>query len=216
MTDLRRLTGLPVLALTFVVAAALATAMSASSPGTSAHDTSDHFWRIVTPNGMAAEEYVDPAHMAREADLVVVGRVESATMGREWVAAPELLDDPFGQERAYARFATVMIRVEQVLGPTAFPVRKDLVPVEVFLHRPEVLDELRQNVPGERAIFALRNKGADDSPTFFRLVNDAQGVIREFGHRAHLQADVGSGFENVEGVGFASLVESMRAARAEE
>jgi hypothetical protein len=79
--------------------------------------------------------------------------------------------------------------------------------------RPELLDQLETQTPTERAIFALRNKGPEDSLEFFRLVNDSQGLVREFDGRAHVTSIDTPGFARLEGLPFDSVIEEFRAAR---
>jgi hypothetical protein len=208
---------LPLLFVVFVVAVFLSTLASSAAATWQrvGHDRSDAFWSLVTPRGMAAEEYLAPAVMAASADLVVVGRVVSVERGREWVANPDLVNhpDPAAREGAFARFATVMVQVESTLGPSAFEAARALVPVEVFLVRPEVLGELKTLASTERAIFVLRNKGPDDSVDFFRLVNDTQGLVREFDGKAHVMSGEVASFARLEGLPFTRVVEEFRAAR---
>lgn len=131
------------------------------------------------------------------------------------MANPELLDDPFGKERAMARFATVNFAVDEVLGSSKFTPVARTVPVEVYLHREDVLQDLQKNLPDGRAVLILRNKGEEDDPSFFRLVNDSQGLIREFEGLAHLAAESGPFFDRLEGRPFGLVVDELRAARSE-
>jgi hypothetical protein len=200
----------------FVLGALLATSIM-SGRLQDEHARSDLFWRLVSPNAMAAESYETPREMAAEADLVVVGKIEKVENGREWVANPDLLKDPIGVERAYARFALLTVRVEEVLGQSSFEPSDGTVPVEVYLNTGEVLDQLLDLKPDGRAIFALRNKGSTDSTKYFRLVNDTQGLVREFGGKAHLSSadELSSGFAELEGMPFSKVADLMRASRSE-
>lgn len=57
------------------------------------------------------------------------------------------------------------------------------VDLEIFLPSDGLIEELRASAPTERAVFFLRTKA--DAPRFFRLVNDNQGLIREFDGTSH-------------------------------
>lgn len=148
-------------------------------------ERSDRFWRSTQINGMAAENYDSLAELSRSADLVVIGRIEKVAKGREWIGIPEYVDDPVHGESAWIRFATVTIAIEDVIGPirTPLPDRSE-VQLEVFLPNSTVFDELRANVPGERAAYFLRNKR--DGIEFYRFTNDEQGLLREFQGRVRM------------------------------
>ena len=145
---------------------------------------SDRFWAVGAVRAMSAEHYESLEDQARSADLVVVGKVQSIEAGREWVAVPELVDDPLYGEYAIARFATVKISIETIVGPVRSPLPDhSVVDLEVFLPTADSLATLRENFPEERALYFLRNKGPKDSVDFYRFTNDEQGLLREFDGR---------------------------------
>jgi hypothetical protein len=83
---------LPVVATTsFVLSFGAVAGLVANSQAVA---NSDRFWSVGAVRGMSAEHYDSLADLSQSADLVVVGRVEEVRPGREWVAMPELLDDP--------------------------------------------------------------------------------------------------------------------------
>lgn len=143
-------------------------------------DRSDRFWNASAVRGMAAEEFDSLGSMAQSSDLVVVANIESVERGREWIINKAFASDPDRSELGWARFATARLSVVQILGTPRVPIPAEGLLLEIYLPRPDTLDALISNRPGEQAIFFLRNKGAEDDPRFFRFVNDEQGLLREF------------------------------------
>jgi hypothetical protein len=153
----------------------------AQQPGSDLVARSYRFWSAVAVRGMAAESYDSLEDLAQNADLVVVGTILSVDRGREWVAIPAYVDDPFLSDEAFARFATLTIAVQQIIGPVRTPLPDpSSVKLEAYLPRPGTMALLRENVPRERSIFFLRNKGKTDSVDFYRFTNDDQGLLRDF------------------------------------
>ncbi len=148
---------------------------------------SDRFWSALALRGMAAESYDTLEDLAKSADLVVVGTILSVERGREWVAIPEYVDDAALSGQAYARFATVTITIQQIVGPVRAPLPDpSLVKLEAYLPSPGALSILKDNVPRERSIFFLRNKGESDSVEFYRFTNDEQGLVRDVDGRLRI------------------------------
>lgn len=148
---------------------------------------SNLFWSAMTVNGMSAESYDSLETLAESADLVVVATVETVERGREWVAIPEYVDDPVLSDGAIARFATVTLSIEQIVGPVRTPLAdRSSVRLEAFLARADTLEIIQDNLPRERAIFFLRNKGQKDSVDFYRFTNDGQGLLRDFDGRVQI------------------------------
>jgi hypothetical protein len=178
-----------------------------------AHSRSDNFWSLTAVDGMAAEDYATFAEMVKSADAVIVGQIVSVTKGRESVADAALIGDPDVGDRAMARFAKVTIEIEQIIGGSLYPLGR-LIDMEVYLPREDTLPLLEASIPIERALFALRNKGPEDSIDFYRFVNDEQGLIRDFGGSAHLLAhDLPVGFTELEGQTFSQSIREAREAR---
>lgn len=95
----------------------------------------------------------------------------------------------------YARFGDVEVSIEQIVGSVEAPLPdRTRVNMEVFLVESEALAELRSNIPEERAIYFLRNKGPADSVDFYRLTNDEQGLLREFNGRVRIAPHGGTHF----------------------
>lgn len=176
---------------------------------------SDRFWSAATVRGMAAESFDTLDDLARSADLVIVGRVNDVQPGREWVAIPEYVDDPVFSEVAYARFATVTIDIEQIIGRVLSPLPdRSVVKLEVFLSRPDTLTIVQKNIPGERSIFFLRNKGVTDSIDFYRFTNDDQGLLREFDGRIRISPTGEDHFlSHLDGESFDKALDAVTKAR---
>jgi hypothetical protein len=162
---------------------------------------------------MPAEDYPDLSSAVKAADAVVVGRIARVAKGREWVANEAIIGDPDVGDRAYARFAAATISVEEVIGGTSYELGGELT-LELYLPRAETLAALLETVPTERALFVLRNKGPKDTIEAYRLVNDEQGLIRDLGGAGHLMAhDLPTGFTELEGKSFQSIISVAREAR---
>jgi hypothetical protein len=145
---------------------------------------SNRFWAVSAVDGMAAEDYQSLEAISKSADLVVIGQVAKVSPGREWVANPSYVNDPVMKEFALARFATITITIERIIGPVNSPLPdKKNLSLEAFLPYPDAFKDLESNVPKERGLYFLRNKGPDDSVDFYRFTNDEQGLLREIdGH----------------------------------
>ncbi len=154
---------------------------------------------------LAAEHYESLAVMAKSSDAVVLGRMTAVEAGRQWTANAHRPDDPLFGETAIARFATVTIEVERIIGEPAYPV-DGTIDLEVFLPVDGLIPRLEANLPRERALFFLRNKGPTDSIAFFRLVNDDQGIVREFGGVSHTLGGDDPLAVELDGVDFDELV----------
>lgn len=158
---------------------------------------------------MAAESFTDLGVMAKSADAVVVGRIVEIAKGREWVANPNEVDDPVFGESALARFATATILIEEVIGKTTYPVR-DRIALEIFLPQDKLVPHLEDTLPLERSVFFLRNKGPEDSTDYYRLVNDEQGLVREFGGVSHTFGVENPMLARIEGGPFSELLAELR------
>ena len=173
------------------------------------HERSDRFWALTRVRGMAAESFTDLGVMAKSADAVVVGRIVEIAKGREWVANPNEVDDPVFGESALARFATATILIEEVIGKTTYPVR-DRIALEIFLPQDKLVPHLEDTLPLERSVFFLRNKGPEDSTDYYRLVNDEQGLVREFGGVSHTFGVENPMLARIEGGPFSELLAELR------
>ena len=93
---------------------------------------------------MSAESNDTLEDLAQSADLVIVGTVQTVEQGREWVAIPAYIDDPLLSDQAYARFATVTLAVQQIVGPVRTPLPdRSSVKLEAYLPRPGTLSILQ-------------------------------------------------------------------------
>lgn len=193
------------------LAAAVTLAGIGLSRGTGGIDglrRSDRFWQILNIRAVSAEHYDSVEAMARAADVVVVGQMESVRVGRTiGVSYPITL-------------AEITILVHQSLVGSKEGERLTL---EVVLPRPDLVNELEAALPAERGLFFLRHKfelvrNEDMSDALkarerglYALVNDGQAVVRDIDGRARVrpgfdqddplrQAVDGQAFESIVGV----------------
>jgi hypothetical protein len=149
---------------------------------------SDAFWASLRVNGLEAEYYSDLRGMATAADQVVVARIAGLTMGRE-VRDYDAEAAGFDREGTSVYFAHAVLKVEQGLSTRAAPAGAQLT-LQILLPNPGVLDDVRNRLPTERAIFFLRDmEGKFRAAGFHALANDldgvfdlvsTQGLLREF------------------------------------
>lgn len=158
---------------------------------------------------MAAESYDSLSTMALASDAIVVGRIGAVDPGREWKANEDEWLEPEPSDALLVRFATLTIEVEEVIGTLTADASVGSIQLEVFLPRNSALEELRATAPGERAVFFLRTKA--DAPEFFRLVNDNQGLVREFDGKSHVVgATEGNFLGEIDGLPFEDFVAELR------
>lgn len=134
-----------------VAAAGLALMYSLNSSGSSGTGISEvPRWDLLAIGGNEVERYDDLRTMTTNADVVLVGTVEAVTSGRT-----------FGNEaNGWAFYATLEVRPDEVLHGT--PVVEDgAVRVEVFLGDENDYSDLAESLPGEEAVFFLRDKGLE-------------------------------------------------------
>lgn len=113
---------------------------------------SDRFWSPYV-RGIEAEQFGSLEAMTASADAVVRGAVVSVSEGRNYVA------DPYLGEQGYARFVAATVRVDEVLQRAgSYPVPATLT-LEVFAPNRTSVKALLAQIPGEEALFVLRNKG---------------------------------------------------------
>lgn len=137
------------------------------------------FWGGVVPGGDNVEHYDSLAAMTRSADAVVLGTVVG------------IGQDPTryqGVDLGGAMFATLRVKVEQVLAGSVSEVAPDEIDVAIFMTDPRQYDRFAARLPDERAILFLRNslveaKENNQSPLpgsdhYYRVVSD-QGVLRD-------------------------------------
>jgi hypothetical protein len=160
---------------------------------------------------MAAESYSSLTDMEQSADAVVVGRIVDVREGRQWVANASEVDDLVFGEMAIARFANVTISVEEIIGGTLLPIG-ETVSLEIFLPEDGLIPSLQQTLPLERAVFFLRNKGPSDSTKYYTLVNDTQGLVREFAGVSHTMDVHDAMLHEIEGKPFTTLLATLRSA----
>lgn len=198
------LAGVLVFAASVLVGSGASVALTGSD-----HQRSDHFWSLTHVRAMATESYDSLAAMALSSEAVIVGRIGEIAPGREWRANEAEWLDPDLADPLMARFATVTIEIEQVIGTVSADASAGTVELEIFLPRDGLLQELRATAPRERAVFFLRTKA--DAPDHFRLVNDNQGLIREFDGKSHVVgATEGSFLAEIDGLPFEQLVAQIR------
>lgn len=196
--------------LLFAISLLLGGAGAAVVAGNHDHERSDRFWSLSHVRAMAAESYGSLAEMAVASDAVVVGRIREIAPGREWGANENEWLDPDLADPTMARFATALIEVEQVVGTPSVDLSAGTLALEVFLPRETLLEDLQATTPRERAIFFLRSKA--DAPAFFRLVNDNQGLVREFDGTSHVVgATDGSFLSEIDGLPFEQVILQLQA-----
>jgi len=117
--------------------------------------------------------------------------------------------EPQPADALMARFATVTIEIEQVIGTATADASAGTVQLEIFLPHDGLVPELRATAPRERAVFFLRTKA--DAPEFFRLVNDNQGLIRELAGTSHaMGATEGTFLAEIDGRPFEEMLAQLR------
>jgi len=184
-------------------------AASAALTGNGDHERSDRFWSLTHVQAMAAESYDSLTTMALASDAIVVGRIGAVAPGREWKANEAEWAEPQPADALMARFATVTIEIEQVIGTATADASAGTVQLEIFLPHDGLVPELRATAPRERAVFFLRTKA--DAPEFFRLVNDNQGLIRELAGTSHaMGATEGTFLAEIDGRPFEEMLAQLR------
>ena len=192
----------------FAVSAAAGTGLAVQLPDDDTHARSDRFWSLPLVRGMSAELYGSLDDMALSADTVIVGRIVEVTAGRAWDAerdegANGRAGDP---PTPMARFAEATIEIEQVIGGSTYDLGSG-IRLEIFLPRDGMVPELQANLPRERALFFLRNKGPTDSTEHYRLVSSSQGLFREMQGVVHLPVSPEGAFvRQLEGLEFETLI----------
>lgn len=165
---------------------------------------SDHFWGLLAVNGSPRAHFETLDAMAAQADLIVVGRIERVTAGRE---VRDLEAEALGRprEEASVYFADATVTVEEAIK--GLPVKS--VRLQLLLPGPGVLAALQQDVPTERAIYFLTDMGAyfaKEDPGSgldsvlkgtFDFVSP-QGLLRDFGGATGVTADEGDAFLQAE------------------
>lgn len=201
--------------LLFAVAMLLGGVGSAAIAGDSDHERSDHFWSLSHVRAMSAESYGSLAELALASDAVVTGRIREVAPGREWRANEDEWLDPELADPVMARFATVIIEIEEIIGTPNVDLSSGAVELEIFLPQDGLLPDLRATAPRERAVFFLRSKA--DGPQFFRLVNDNQGLVRDFNGASHVVgATEGSFLAEIDGLPFEQLLLQLRSSFSDE
>ncbi len=100
----------------------------------------------VTAEVEEAEHYVSLVGMTQQADAIIVGRVAQAVPGRVFSGCG---------------YTAATIEVERVLGGQLRSVVPEHLTVEYFGGCSATLPRLGAEIPAERAVFFLRNKGAE-------------------------------------------------------
>lgn len=161
---------------------------------------SDQFWAALAVNGSPRWHFTSLDEMADHADIVVVGRIERLTAGRE---VRDLGAEAAGKtrEEASVYFADATLTVQKTIkGAVGRSVK-----LQLLLPRPDLLGRLSAELPRERAIFFLTDMGAyfaKENPTSslgselkgtFDFVSP-QGLLRDFGDNVGVTADEGDAF----------------------
>ena len=134
-----------------VAVAALATYFVGSQGQTAGRASVDApRWDLLRIGGNEVEQYKSLGTMTKSSDVAMVGTVEAVESGRTFGDA----------ENGFAYYATMKVRVDEVLHGT--PILHDgVAKVEVFLGDDNDYSELSATLPGERALFFLRDKGLE-------------------------------------------------------
>lgn len=171
------------------------------------------FATITGLEGVAAETYASLDELTAGADLVVLGRVSSVARGREWVAAPELINDREVGGVATARFAAVSISIDRVLKGTWTNTEVTYEEQVLFWSQ---LDDMDRAQPDGAAIFFLHFKEGPLDEGFIRLVSSTQGIVSSQDGLADVPASGGEAAEafrkTVVGHPFDEIIRSVLAA----
>lgn len=161
---------------------------------------SDHFWGLLAVNGSPMAHFDTLAAMAKEADIVVVGRIVRVTPGRE-VRDLGAEAEGSAREDASVYFADATLMVDEAIKGTP----GDAVKLQLLLPYPDVLDMVQQDLPTERGIYFLRDMGAYFAAEYpesslvstldgvFDFVSP-QGLIRDLNGTVGVTADEGDEF----------------------
>lgn len=195
--------------LVFATSVLAGAAASAALTESGDHERSDRFWSLTRVRAMAAESYDTLTQMTLASDAIVVGRISAIAPGREWKANEDEWLDPEAADALLARFATVTLEIQDVIGGAVADASAGTVELEIFLPHDGLVPQLEATLPRERAVFFLRTKA--DAPEFFRLVNDSQGLIREFEGTSHMVGAVeGTFLAEIDGRPFGELLAQLR------
>lgn len=184
---------------------------------------SHQFWESVAVNGVESEHYDDLATMAQAADAVVVGTMRDIALGRVVHDLESEAEGGAAAANSAVYFAYATIAVEENLGGRHPAVGKELR-LQFLLGTPQLLPELRDKLPQERAIFFLRDMGrkaaARGAPEPLRSdlqgVYDfvsSQGLLRDFAGNVELPEMPRDPFlVRLRGARFSDIVEQVRTA----
>lgn len=114
----------------------------------------DDFWSLATPGEGSIEAYGSLAEITVASDLVVVGHPIGIVQGRD-IVVDEELDE-------VARYATISLAIDEVVGGTVAPPKAGVVLVEVFLGADdELYPQYSESLVNETVLLFLRNKAAE-------------------------------------------------------
>lgn len=186
---------------------ALAIAVAAGPRYESVAQSAD-FWGSLGLAYDEVEHFSSLGEMAKAADAVVLGAIEDVSEGRV-----------FGEQGDTVTYASAIVRVERLLRGSLPPEHSKTLTLEVMLPMDTSVDMVRAQLPPNRSVFFLRNKGVDaqrfgHSPEvqtaerpYYRLVVQ-RGVVADVNGRATAPGwtDTVDFMSNVEGKPFDEVV----------